>query len=129
MNDLEISDRVFRTTKRECFITLKEQRTKLKQWKNVYSCIEWFKALKNKKQMAFIIFDIETFYPTITLELLENALSWAKEYVDISDEAHKVILSSRKSFLVNEDEFWSKKQSPDFDVPMGDMTLQRCVIL
>ena len=81
VNDLDLQDRVFKTTERECFITFKDhkgdfvnnpksrllnpmkpevgrishlllknvvevvrEKTKLNQWKNVYSCIDWFKG-------------------------------------------------------------------------------------
>ena len=156
VNDLGISDRVFKTVKRESFITLKDHKpnfknspscrllnptkpevgkvshqilkkivecvrnkTQLKQWKNVYSCIEWFKLLKNKKNLSFIIFDIVSFYPSISLELLEEAIEWAKQFVDVTDEERKIILESRKTLLAMKNSFWTKKQNPDFDVSMG----------
>ena len=156
VNNLDISDRVYKTSKRECFISLKDHKpnfknsptcrllnptkceigkishqilakivecvrnkTKLKQWKNVYSCIDWFKVLKNKKKLKFIIFDIKNFYPTITPELLEKALKWAEEFIDLTAEEKVIISETRKSLLVMKGSFWSKKQSPEFDVPMG----------
>ena len=99
MNNLEIQDRVFKTTDRECFVTLKDhkpafqnnpkcrllnprkcelgkvskqilseklktirQKTQLIQWKNVYSVIDWFKSLKNRKNLKFIQFDVVNYY-------------------------------------------------------------------
>ena len=94
-------------------------KTKLKKWKNVYSCIDWFKMLKGKRRLSFLIFDIKNFYPTISPELLEKALEWAAEFVDISAKDKEIILESRKSFLVQNGHFWTKRQSPDFDVLMG----------
>ena len=49
----------------------------LKQWKNSFSVVDWFKQLKNKKRFVFIIFDIVNYYPNITVELLTKALKWA----------------------------------------------------
>ena len=94
-------------------------KSKLKQWKNVYSCLDWFKDLKNKSKLSFIIFDIASFYPSITCKLLVEALKWAKKFTDISSEDIKIILEARKVFLVSKGEFWVKKNNPEFDVTMG----------
>ena len=142
MKNLEIEDRVFKTTNRECFVTLKDhkenfknspkcrllnptkcevgkvsqkiltkklqiirRKTGLKQWKNVYSVIEWFKALKNKNNLSFIVFDVVNYYPSITLELLMKALMWARQFVDISDEEIDIIVETKKSILYMNGEF------------------------
>ena len=94
-------------------------KTKLNQWKNVYSCIRWFKNLENKKKSSFLVFDIVSFYPSISQELLELALDWAKQFIDISDEERNIILQARKSLLVFDGSHWTKKANPGFDVPMG----------
>ena len=156
VTDLEINDRVFETTKRESFITLKDhkpnfknqptcrllnpakpevdkishqhlkkivnnirQKTNLKQWKNVYSCLDWFNKLENKKKLAFFVFDIQTFYPAISFELLEKTIEWAKQFEEIPDSVQNIIIQSRRSFLVKDGVFWAKKENPDFDVAMG----------
>ena len=153
---LELQDRVYKTTERESFITLKDHKegfqnnpkcrllnprkvevgkishkilsnivtnvrdkTGLNHWKNVYSCIDWFKSIQNKQKKSFIVFDIVNFYPSITLELLTQSLDWASSYTQISDEDRKIIIEARKSFLFYEGTHWAKKQSPEFDVPMG----------
>ena len=153
---LELTDRVFKTTERESFITLKDhkpnfvnsptcrlidptkceigrishhilskivldvrEKSKLKQWKNVYSCIDWFKGLENKSKLSFIVFDIASFYPSITSELLEAAINWAKQFCDISDDDINIIFESRKSTLVFKGDIWVKKSNPNFDVAMG----------
>ena len=156
VNKLGLQDRVFKTTDRECFISLKDHKndftnspscrllnptkceigrishqilsrivtivrskTYINQWKNVYSCIGWFENLQNKKNSSFIVFDIVSFYPTISQELLELALDWAREFIDISEEEKNIILESRKSHVVFGGSHWTKKKSPGFDVPMG----------
>ena len=111
---LELEDRIFSTTERNAFITLKDHKedfqvnpavrlinpmkpdmgqvamkildrvvkdirtkTKLKQHTNTGEVISWFNSLGNKKNLKFIIFDIDSFYPSITPELLDKALGWA----------------------------------------------------
>ena len=148
---LGIQDRVNKTSKRECFITLKDtkenfmnnpkcrllnpmkpevgkvskqflskkldilrRKTKLNQWKNVYSVIDWYKNLKNKKNLTFIVFDVVNYYPSISLELLKEALNWAKQYVEISKEETDTIIETKKSLLYLNDECWTKKGGHKF---------------
>ena len=42
--------------------------------------------IKNKSQCALIQLDIMDFYPLITETILQNALSFAKQRVEISDK-------------------------------------------
>ena len=65
------------------------------------------------------MFDIVKFYPSISQEMLELALDWAKQFIDISDEERNIILQARKSLLVFDGSHWTKKTNPGFDVPMG----------
>ena len=48
--------------------------------------IEWFKAIKNKKNYSFISFDIEEFYPSISQDLLNRVLDFASAYDVTNDE-------------------------------------------
>ena len=48
--------------------------------------INWFKSLENKHKLSFIQFDIDSYYPSITPELLDLALDWAARFVTISSE-------------------------------------------
>ena len=151
MKSLDIQDRVFKTTDRNCFVTLKDHKpgfknspscrllnpTKceigkishqilskvietvrvksgLNQWKNVYSCIEWYENLENKSDLTFLIFDIVNFYPTITQDLLKNALEWAGNYTSISEKDKDAIFQARKSLLIYNGTPWTKKNNPDF---------------
>ena len=80
----------------------------------------WFKKLNNKGARTFIKFDIEEFYPAITLDILTQSLNWAKQFCDISDLDINTILLSRKSVLFNNDDVWVKKNNLEcFDVTMG----------
>ena len=99
-------------------IVLKLRRIKkYEQWKNVYSVIEWFKNLEDKKNLHFIIFDIVNYYPSITLELLQKALDWAREFTDITDEELEIILETKKSLLIRNGEFWTKREKKTLMLP------------
>jgi len=40
--------------------------TNVNQWRNTCSEIDWFSAIKDKRQCSFLIFDIVDFYPSIS---------------------------------------------------------------
>ena len=50
----------------------------LNQWKNKQSIINWFEAISDKPNYRFLSFDIIEFYPSISEQLLDNSISWAK---------------------------------------------------
>ena len=120
---LNIEDRIYQTTEREAFATLKDHKDNFKTnpkcrllnptkpeigkvskkilqckierikqitghnlWKNTNEVIKWFSNLKQKHKLSFVQFDVENFYPSITEELLEKALTYASQFVDISPE-------------------------------------------
>ena len=63
-------------------------------------------------------FDIESFYPSITLGLMNKAIEFAKAIVDIPDEYLSVVMQSRKTWF-SDNVLWVKKErDEDFDVPM-----------
>ena len=60
------------------------------------------------------------FYPTISIELLNNALDFATSYVNITDDERQIIIHAKKSFLLNNEVQWTKKTSNNcFDVTHG----------
>ena len=90
------------------------------QWKNTTDVLKWFTSFPRRRNQTFINFDVETFYPSISLELLTKALEFAKTKVNISDQQWNIILHARKTLLFTEGESWVKKSGQeDFDVPMG----------
>ena len=72
------------------------EHTQPNQWKNSTSVIEWFEAIQDKQQCAFIVFDIESFYPSISIDLFNKALKFAQEITPIADNDMKIIMHSRK---------------------------------
>ena len=51
-------------------------KNKVNQWKNMYSAMEWYRNIKRKDQCSFVVFDIESFYPSISTKLyhLQNCI-------------------------------------------------------
>ena len=81
----------------------------MNQWKNTNEFIDWFINIDNKHQCTFIQLKIKDFYPSITEEILEKSLEFAKQYVDITEKNIQSIKHCRKSLLFLNDESWKKK--------------------
>ena len=96
------------------------EKNKVNQWKNTSSVIEWYRNIKRKDQCSFVIFDIESFYPSISIKLLDEAISFAKLYYDFTSDELEIIMHSRKTLLFWKNSTWVKKEGDeDFDIPMG----------
>ena len=90
------------------------------QWRNTQNVIEWFGNIEQKSRHSFISFDIVDFYPSISENLLDQALSWASGLADISHEDISIIKHARKSLLFNNGKPWVKNNNSNlFDVTMG----------
>ena len=93
--------------------------TKLQQWRSTQDMLNWFSSLPNRTKRRFIKFDIMEFYPSITLDLLMEALEYARTIVDITPEEERIILHCRRSLLFSKGQAWIKKEGEAFDVTMG----------
>ena len=91
------------------------------QWRNTRAVLDWFNNLKEKSSLSFLVFDIVDFYPTITENLLTDALTWAKQFTQISDTDFETIMHARKTLLYDtSNQPWMKKDTEStFDVAMG----------
>ena len=69
---------------------------------------EWFIDNKNKESSSFIVFDIKSFYLSISLDLYKSAIQFAKESVDISDYDLSLMNQARKTLLFHENTLWVK---------------------
>ena len=58
----------------------------ISQWKNTSSVLDWFKSIERKDECSFIVFDIESFYPSITEKLFQDSLNFAKSAYNISSD-------------------------------------------
>ena len=90
-----------------------------KSWKNSSSVINWFKTLSNKEDKTFIIFDIVDYYPTITENVLKEALEWASTIVNISEQEKEIIMKAKKSQLYNRGQAFVKRSNKKFHVTQG----------
>ena len=81
------------------------------------SVIKGFCSIENKLQRKFIQLDIAEFYSSISEEILDNAILFPQQYIDIPEKALCIIKHSRKSLLYNDNESWKKKNTEScFDV-------------
>ena len=94
-------------------------KTNLKQCTNTREVINWFKNLKNKQGLKFIVYDIDSFYASITPKLLDETLEWASTLVAITPLQKKIIHQACESFLYHEGIPWVKRGEKNFDVGMG----------
>ena len=82
--------------------TLSEE-TKVNEWKNTESVINWFKSIPNKHLYTFLMFDIKDFYPSIKEKLLWEAIRFAKLYISITNKDIEAIFHASKSLLYYND--------------------------
>ena len=82
--------------------------------------VNWFKAIPDKHNHAFITFDVCKFYPSITEKLLVKALNYASTLTTLTKEETHVIIHATKSLLYHKDSSWSKRNTIDmFDMTIG----------
>ena len=97
-------------------------KTKLMQWRSTQEVLKWFKELKldQKSNYKFLKFDVEAFYPSITKNLLLNALKYVRNITTVTSRDVEIVLQAREAYLFHKGEPWSKKNNQEkFDVPMG----------
>ena len=75
-----------------------------------------------------MVFDIESFYPSIAERLFTNAIRFAKQITEISDYDMSLINQSRKTLLFNEKIPWVKKMVVKILMSQWDVLMERrCV--
>ena len=75
--------------------------TEVNQWKNSHSVIEWFKNIRNKSNASIFVFDIESFYHSISLKLPEDPINFAKTVCNISGRDTSINMQARRTLLFN----------------------------
>ena len=76
--------------------------------------------IRLKKQSHFIKFDIVSFYPSISRNVLNEAIQFARNYHNINDDMINTIMNSRKAFLFYDGNPWVNKGTwQHFDVTEG----------
>jgi hypothetical protein len=82
--------------------------------------IYWIQNIEGKPNHKFLSFDIVEFYPSITEDLLDRAIIWARSFTAIPEEDISINKHSRKSHLLNGGTAWTKRSSDSlFVVTMG----------
>ena len=105
-----------------------QKETSANQWKDTSSVIEWFVNIKERERSSFMVFDIESFYLSITERLFNNATQFAKQITEISDYDMSLINQSRKTLLFNERIPWVKKDGSEDFMSQWDVLMERkCV--
>ena len=100
------------------------QATKVNLWKSTNNTIEWCKAIPEKEKHAFITFDVCDFYPSISEDLLLNALDYSSKFITITPQDCHIIIHAKTSLLYHQNSPWTKKNTNDmFDVTMGSYEL------
>ena len=93
---------------------------KFNQEKNTISAIDWFNTIENKPQCVLIQLDITELYSSIIEHILDDAINFAKQHTNITDENLRIIKHCRKSLLFNNKESCKKRNTDScFDVTMG----------
>ena len=104
-------------------------RTKLKlqQWRCTSDMLDWFKNLENKPEHTLLQLDIVDFYPSITEQLFDTALTFAKTITPISNLDINILHNARQSILFHNNEIWRKKQPAYLTSQWAHMTVAKCV--
>ena len=84
------------------------------QWKNTDAVIDWFQQIENKNNYYFISCDIKEFYPSISENLLKEAVDWASTITPISDDDKELFISAKTSFLYYDGTVWKKQDQKTF---------------
>ena len=96
----------------------------LRQWKSTNDCLKWFNDISEKPSLCFMKFDVESFYSSISKDLLKRALLFTNKHVFLSKEDQDTIIQACSSFLFHDGSPWSKKNANGelFDVTMGSFS-------
>ena len=95
-----------------------KSKTDLNQWRNTAEVLKWFHDV-DKTKAKFIQFDIESYYPSITEQLLMKSIQFAKKHTNISDIEIDMIIHAKRSLLFTQGIGTWQKKSGTFDVTMG----------
>ena len=91
----------------------------LNQWRSTSDVLKWFESIPNKRNKKFFQFDIVSFYPSISEELFNKLIEFARKYTTITKDEELTLRNARKQILSWRDKIWTKKDGSLFDVSMG----------
>ena len=94
--------------------------TSVNQWKNTSDFIKWFKSIRNKRVSSFVNFNVENFYPSISMKLFRESIEYVKNLIEITGQALVIIMQAIKTLLFENTEPWVKKSgTKHLDVSTG----------
>ena len=74
-------------------------------------------------------FDLVDFYLSISEDLLNRSIEFAKSYTSVSGETINIIMHCRHSILFTNDDTWIKKDNPHFDVAISSFDGAICELV
>ena len=62
------------------------------------------------ENLYFIKFDVIDYYPSITENLLIDAIAFARDHTHVSEDEVKILLNARKQLIVDSTDIWQKSR-------------------
>ena len=87
--------------------------------------INWFNNIPNKERCFFVKFDICNYYPSITERLYNDAIKFAGDFIDITEEEMSILSNARQQVITWGNCTWAKKTGT-FDVAIGSYDGAEC---
>ena len=87
------------------------EQTIANQWRNSNDTIAFFNSINDKNRHTFLSLDIVDFYPSISQKLVDQAITWGRQFTPISDSDTKIIKHARKSLLCNNGQAWTNRNN------------------
>ena len=72
---------------------------RVNQWRNTTTAIDWFKLLPQKDKLRFAKFDNVEFYPSISNELLNCSISFARSITTTSGSVINIYLITEENLF------------------------------
>lgn len=72
---------------------------------NSIGIVNWFKAIRNRKKAGLAQFDMVDYYTSICKKkekLLDKSLTFAVNFIEISEQDEDIILHARNTLLLSE---------------------------
>ena len=85
------------------------KKTKVNQWRNTSTVIDWFKNLVDKQKPKFIKFEIAEFYPSVSQDLLKKSINCAKSFTTIEENGINAAKLAHKSLIFSKMEHELRK--------------------
>ena len=58
--------------------------TSVNQWNNTHDVVKWFKSITEKSVSSLVDFDVENFYPSVSMKPFTDSFKYAKNLIEIT---------------------------------------------